>query len=449
MVARYLWAWRMSAGARLWPWWVLWLMFVVYGSLVPLDFQAVPPDVAWQRLVNAPMLRLGIESRADWVANGVLYFPVGLLTAAVFSGGRQGNSSRWLAAVLSVAFGTTLAVVVEFAQVFCPPRTVSRNDLLAEGVGTMLGALAAVWIAPRLRMLLDGFQVGGIQLARRLAPAYALVYVGLAMFPFDLLLDLREWRDKLHGPSVAWWLAGQPDAGGSLGGLAKLAIEVLLTLPLGAWWCTNRSVPTAQVPWGRSLLIGALLGVALEGAQLAIASGVSQGASMATRAVGFSIGAAAALTLRHRHIESWRAAVRRWSLPVLMVYLPMMALHSGWWRGDRLTLDRALDRLQTDVHFLPFYYHYFTTEMRAVVSLTSVGLSYAMVSVLSWGWHQGALIAGVLAAAVAVAMETGKLFAGGSHPDPTNVLIAGLAAGLGHILLTQLTSLRIPVRTAG
>jgi hypothetical protein len=55
----------------------LWLalayaVFVVYGSLVPLEFRALPLDEAWSRFQHMPFLDLGLGSRADWVANGVL-----------------------------------------------------------------------------------------------------------------------------------------------------------------------------------------------------------------------------------------------------------------------------------------------------------------------------------------------------------------------------------------
>ena len=57
--------------------WLAWTAFIVYGSLLPFDFQPVPLDRAWALFRQAPFLVLGVESRADWIANGVLYAPVG------------------------------------------------------------------------------------------------------------------------------------------------------------------------------------------------------------------------------------------------------------------------------------------------------------------------------------------------------------------------------------
>ena len=67
-------------------WWLLlaYAAFIIYGSLVPLDYRALPFDQAWDRFVHAPFLQLGLASRADWVANGVLYVPLGFLAVRMF-----------------------------------------------------------------------------------------------------------------------------------------------------------------------------------------------------------------------------------------------------------------------------------------------------------------------------------------------------------------------------
>ncbi|WP_169071304.1 hypothetical protein [Candidatus Accumulibacter contiguus] len=75
--------------------WLLYLVFIVYGSLVPLDFHALPLDQAWAQFRQLPMLQIGAEGRADWVANGVLYVPAGFLTVVVLGGGKGGLWRRF------------------------------------------------------------------------------------------------------------------------------------------------------------------------------------------------------------------------------------------------------------------------------------------------------------------------------------------------------------------
>ena len=55
------------------------LVFVVYGSLVPLRYTPLPWDHALARFQEIPFLQLGIGSRADWVANLLLFIPLTFL----------------------------------------------------------------------------------------------------------------------------------------------------------------------------------------------------------------------------------------------------------------------------------------------------------------------------------------------------------------------------------
>src|SRR6218665_1807158 len=131
---------------RAWMRWTLlgWLVFVIYGSLVPLDFRPMPLAQAWTLLKAAPFLNIGAGGRADWIANGVLFLPIGLLSTVLLRGARACGTWRALAAgLLALAFGGGLAVGIEFTQLFFSGRTVSLNDILSECVGTLLGMLLA------------------------------------------------------------------------------------------------------------------------------------------------------------------------------------------------------------------------------------------------------------------------------------------------------------------
>lgn len=57
------------------------LLFVAYGSLVPLDFRLVSPQRAWELFVGLSVRPGGETTRTDWVANIALGVPIGFLIA--------------------------------------------------------------------------------------------------------------------------------------------------------------------------------------------------------------------------------------------------------------------------------------------------------------------------------------------------------------------------------
>ena len=67
--------------------WLGYVAFVIYGSLVPLQYKARSMDSAIAAFQKIPFLKLGIESRADWISNGVLYVPVGILMVLALRAG--------------------------------------------------------------------------------------------------------------------------------------------------------------------------------------------------------------------------------------------------------------------------------------------------------------------------------------------------------------------------
>ncbi len=426
------------------PGWALclgWLVFVVYGSLLPFDLHPLPMAQALARWQAIPFLQLGVDSRADWVANGVLYLPVGLLLAQCLRAAWGDHLlARWGAGLSALALGCGLALAVEFSQLFFPSRTVSQNDLMAECLGTLVGVVLAPWVGRWADALQRAWAQDGQRLLPRLLEGYAAAYLLLSLFPFDLLLSAAEWQAKLASGTCGWWLAPVSLQRGWLLGVL-LAVEVALSVPVGIWLAW-RPVPRLTGPGSRpgrvqppqrarlapALLAGAGLGLLIEGGQLAIASGISQGFSVLTRAVGVALGAQlGSVLLAHlsgqRNAAPWAAAWRRLKPWLVLPYLGLLAGVNGWWTQAWGGPD-TWQAQWAAVHLMPFWYHYYTSEAEAVFSLGSVALMYLPVAALLG--HLRAPVAGVVVAAggLAAVIETGKLGLSGLHPDPTNVVIA-------------------------
>lgn len=388
------------------------------------------------------MLDIGLGERADWIANGVLYAPVGLLTTFVLN--RRWNLSLSISAALALLLGAGLAVGIEFAQLFFPPRTVSINDLLAEVLGCVLGAvLAVVLIRGGGEALLVRLQGARRRQLEALWPLGVVVLLTASLFPFDVLISSEEIFSKVRGPFWGWWRAPLfADDGWALT-LTRLLAEALVVAPLGALWGRQRLsdpvLPSVEGLVGRGLLIGLALGFALEVCQWFMASGVSQGISVFSRGLGWVGGALLGVLVAAWTTTEWRTSIRRLTVPVLMLCLAVALAKAGWWGGPWRSVDEALFRVfGGEIRFLPLYYHYYTSEGAAVQSVVPVLLLFAPLGVLCWAWRRSAWWGAGLAALVALVAETGRLLAVDGRPDPSNVWIAAMSAFVAAWLTHQL-----------
>jgi VanZ family protein len=417
--------------------WIAFAAFIAYLSFVPFRFQPLGFDEALARFAQIRYLDLGAGNRADWVANILMFVPLGWLAAAVFVPHPRGRFD--LAAVIpSLIVGAAWAVAVEFGQVFFSGRTVSINDILAEVIGTLLGA--SLWSAfgARSRQWWLALLQGGHVTANAVLGGYLFAYLVLSLSPFDFVISAEELAHKAASNLHGWWMA--PVSCGPTPCAVKLLVETAAVLPFG-WWLATRRHGGGLLG---AALLGAALGLLIELAQFVLVSGTSQGASVLSRAVGVALGAQLH-ELRHRVLAiDWARWGRPLVLAALLPYLAAVAYVAGWFGNRWLGLDAGLARAG-QIQWLPFFYQYFSTE-QALIRSTLVHLFlYAPVGVGVWLWGRrngsaSGWVAALLAAALALVAESGKLFVRGKHPDFTDVLFAVVAAWTAATLLRWASS---------
>lgn len=410
---------------------ILYAVAIAYLSLIPFDFRPFPLEDAWRIFRQVPNLKLGILNRADWVANLLAYIPLGFLVTAALPG--RGFRARPWAALAAVAVCALPIFAIEFTQLFFAPRTVSQNDLIAELLGAGIGAAAWFPLRNRLDRWAEGLARGGDHARTAVLSAYAVAYLGLSLFPFDFIVSASELAWKIRQGSYGWILApGHCSA--FLPCAVRLGVEALACAPLGWLWATWRRKRggTGTGALG-ALAVGALLGLGIEAAQFLIASGVSQGASVATRAAGVLAGALASgafRTVDQVTLVRW-GRVLTWALA--LPYLVVIAFAAGWPGSGPLPISAVLARLP-EFKLLPFYYHYYVPEAHAMMSALAHLALYAPVGVAAWLWRgqsaNGARPGVLVAITLAVVAEASKAFLPGKHPDFTNALIAGTSAWL-------------------
>jgi VanZ family protein len=130
---------------------VAYLLVIAYASLQPFTGWWTPPEEI-RRFLTAPWPRyITLE---DVLINIGAYVPLGFLLARALMR-RTGNPS---AVLLAALLATLLSLAMETVQMFMPSRIASNVDVLTNGLGGLIGALAAPLFS-RTRLL-------GLRLAR-------------------------------------------------------------------------------------------------------------------------------------------------------------------------------------------------------------------------------------------------------------------------------------------
>jgi glycopeptide antibiotics resistance protein len=440
--------------------------FVIYGSLVPLDFRPRPFDEAWHTFRNIRYLNLGIGSRADWVANILLFVPFAFLWTGILSGEPSSPLRRALASVFVFAGAAGLALAIEFAQIFFPPRTVSANDLLAEGLGAIAGIVLWWLFGRRVIGYLSGWsRLGsGAGTAQRLLAGYLFLMFGYNLLPLDLTISpievFHKWREgKLilipfgaHFESFAQRVY-------------DIASDAAIWIPAAFLWQMSSPLPPR-----RNVLRVTGCAALLELLQLFVYSRVTDVTDILTAAAGAAIGAVLAVRFsgnaqRERAPTStaaggvvlWFAALAVWLGVIVTVFWYPFDFNTEWG-----FVHRRLDAIPR----VPFVSYYYGTEFRAVTEvLHKLGFFLPLGALLGIGTlairrrlripafvlH---VVATIAIAGVAGAIEAGQLFLPGKYADPTDwvlELLGGLAGYFGTGLIASRSgrtrTSRHPIRT--
>ncbi len=429
------------------------LAFVIYGSLVPLEFRFMPMNEAIAAFRNIPFLNLGLGSRADWVANLLLFIPLAFIWTALLVLGR-GAPIRVLASVFVAGACVALSLGIEFTQLFFPQRTVSQNDIMAESVGGLLGIVAWWSFGSKALAWYEGWHLSRApaDLAERLAWAYLVGIYAYNLLPLDLTLSAVElfhkWREgKLHLIPFSALPAEPVEA------IYELASDAALWAVLAVLWALKGAASRFS-PW-QMTLFSALL---LEVMQLFVYSRVSDVTDLITAAVGGALGAWAAArhgaqtgTVRRPVQSTWLAIVLAlgWlGVLVGVFWYPFNFDVNGLPLGERLDfLGRA-----------PFVTYYFGSEFRAATEVLHKmlffiplgGLLAWWVGLVSWKWRDAAFITAFLAIPVAALMiELGQVFLPGKVPDSTDAFLESSGGWLGYAFVrwARRRSKRRPVRS--
>ncbi len=252
------------------------MAFTVYGSLVPFEYRTLSFSDATAKFQKILSARLGIDSRSDFLANGLLGVPLGFFLLAALRADRRPNpgATAWTGIAiwpLCVFF----AASVEFSQLWFPGRTCSLSDIVAQAIGSAIGMFLWTMAGSTLTDTLKGSRHGATwqSTAGRLTIAYLGVLVVAQLMPFDISVSGSDLARNVRNATIIpfgeltradvvepWskvqsWL--------EVAGLYFIAGVLLGSIP--------RTKAKRRIPLGALVLMcGFILGVVIETAQLTI-----------------------------------------------------------------------------------------------------------------------------------------------------------------------------------
>lgn len=394
----------------------LWLMlgylvFVIYGSLVPLGYAPVPLEEAIRRFGHIPYFHIAVSSRADLVANFLLFIPLTFLAIGGFT--REGRRRGAAPIAVATAFAAiALSAAIEFTQIYFPQRTVSLNDILAESIGGLAGVV--VWFAFGRRVSDWARSLWRRKARDRLAASvlsgYVVFLVLYQMLPFDMTIRPVELYHKLRSPRVVL----VPFAHETAADPYYLVSTVALMVPVGYLLALLR--PSRRRGWWAAVTLqaGAFASL-IELAQLFVYSRYSSTTDVILGAFGGLAGAMAAdlfgPAARRRPLESpqWQKHGRTVKF-VLLVAWTLGLMVEKWWPFHFVWPAQGLAHAAWEFVGVPLQKQHGLSEgnaasqvAREVVLLLVLGM---LLRVL-WprGSRGGRLAAGVIASAMAVVLE--------------------------------------------
>jgi len=420
------------------------LLFVIYGSLVPLHFNPIGIEAATRAFLAAMSAGLDYSNRSDWAANVLLFVPLTFLAMAnVASAGRRTSS----VVVVLAAFG--FSVAIEFLQTFFPPREVSPSDIFAETTGGILGVL--LWLAAgnRLTRWADAI-VAPAAKANRFRPLLQLYVAGIFIYgllPLDLTLSatevFRKWRD---GRVVLVPFSFDQ------GGIALTAYNMLsdlgMWIPVGFLWRLGTSTRSAAIIAGITAIAAAL-----EFFKLFVESRITDSTHILLAVLGGSVGVTLARFFRRPANPDEVAPAGESEFGLLWIVLCVIwlgVLVQIFWFPFNVSWDlpaaarrlrEAVTRVPFEVLFYQDYLHAFTDLLRRVLFFVPFGAFCGLIARTLARHRLAAAIARwvMLATAVAgpVVIELGQLFLPQKTPDLTDTVLGIAGALVGYALVRR------------
>jgi VanZ family protein len=403
---------------------------MLYSSTVVgptgLNFVFQDPGKVLNQFLATRFVTHGSDQRADWIGNLLMLVPFGFLVAATIWPRRP--ALRLPAALSAIMICVTIILMLKYLQLFFPPRTVTLNYIVAQGVGGTIGCAAfAVW---RERIGASVYQQGQVA---ALVLALRLYVAGLSIFllmPLDFALNVTDlWALAERVPATILALPG--------GGDRPLALRLIVVdvasaafIPVGMLLVF---VKTRTYRVQRGLLAVTAMGLAVT-TGIYVLSTLVLGirpvmAAILYRTFGIMIGATMLRWLAVQDTTRLRHFLRAWVPWMILPYFVSVLLVNRLFSLQWLSLTDAIAQAYP-LGMMPLFDYYIVSKAAAAKNIAGHVLLYMPIGVAIWLRYgrRGAPCAFIMAATLSLGVELGRYFQPGLEGDINAVAVAGLSA---------------------
>jgi glycopeptide antibiotics resistance protein len=399
----------------------LWVLFIVYATLLPFDFSA-SADMVQMRVHRIWSQPLKGGSWADVQGNVLLFVPLGLLLATAAA--RRG-AGFIVVVFLCMCTGALLSGSVEVLQLFAPSRTSSFIDLVTNSFGATVGAIIGwpwqrlVWpvLSVRLRQLITSRPLGVC------AVAIGTAFFMAGLSPYLFRLGARDVKAATHRAQLIPF-------GRKVAEPIRSAKPLNWTAELLAWslagsvfaLAARESRVRGAKAVGSAVGASVILCLAIETCQLMIPARDVDMTSIVLALLGSAAGAAVVMRLgesdARRFIEP---AIAIWFVAALCALWnpPQFGLpEPPYWRMERV---------------VPFWSYFFSRGLADLADVIGQVLIFIPLGALLAARtnRQTFVWTAVIGLLLGVVVETGQAFLPGRTADISDAISAAGGAAVG------------------
>lgn len=438
-------------------WWlvasIMYLGLVIYGSLVPLQYEPMEWSAAVAQFQEVPFLDLDISNRADWVANILLFMPLAFLCCGLLIGKEHGQARAVLTTLALIIVLSLLAMSIEFTQQWFPPRTVSQNDIVAETLGGLFGCVCWFLFGQQVHSWLQEKRstTNPAYYLERTLLVYTVVLFVYSIMPLDIVVSLEELQLKTAQGKIDF----HPDFSipATIEEWSSTLRHILIFVPVGFLLCLKlmKKVKSDNILSCAIWLI--LIALVLEVSQIFVYSRFATTNAFLLKVLGGMLGilwANSWVTNRYRRSGRTQHTTTQRSVASCVGCFVLVGIYASflcvvfWWPFDQISSELEVRLLWQRYWQIPFTNYYWGTEFNALTNvlqklLLLMPLGYLLqMAIARCPIPQHLSLAlttcGVITLSVfAVIIERGQAIFGGRYPDVTDTLlyIVGIFLGLG------------------